>query len=358
MVPALLDGNLAAPCWFDKKKFDREDAKVYTQIAPTGLIPAPSEAYDPTERAARKNARSIRACLRGCFEKALFEECKEGIVVLCLPTGKRKEAVVEEWRLYALHPVRKLSRVWRVVWGALEALDANKIATDAFVETTRLWLEGNGYDEVSLLHALVADRESCFCMSASQLIKCTFCDGSGPAKYYVYLYLDCKFGTEKSLTEEDLIRAVFYIGKGEGGRRHDHLQDALDATKEEEEEAKNQKTKHGKIRELWAAGRGPRVVTVFSGLTSDVALSVEDLLVREFKERKAPLTNKATTSSPAKLRDELPCRWVTRGKQQILKRHTLGTIRATLVQHIVRHFSTLSDITAPEHHKVAFEGCG
>jgi hypothetical protein len=99
-----------------------------------------------------------------------------------------------------------------------------------------------------------------------ELISVTPARPSAKHLYYVYAYLDL---VDLKLPLP-LSQAVFYIGKGTGPRCFSHIVEAC----------KPGKKKATKIQQLWAERRGPRIVRLTDCVSEDVALTIEDLLVR------------------------------------------------------------------------------
>lgn len=93
-----------------------------------------------------------------------------------------------------------------------------------------------------------------------------------PERYYVYFLIN------------PLNNNIFYIGKGKGNRKDQHLQ-------EHKKQRFNNSAKHSEISEILKAGEEPTVVIFSNNLSEEEAYRQESILINKFKSLK--ITNQA-----------------------------------------------------------------
>lgn len=96
----------------------------------------------------------------------------------------------------------------------------------------------------------------------------------GHGKYYIYLYLDTDIADLSKMTLSQFCRSVFYVGKGVGGRKWQHLMEASD----DRLVSCPKLTKY--IKRLWTDGTGPRIVTLYGKISEAGAYHLQYVLVK------------------------------------------------------------------------------
>ncbi|XP_065331645.1 ankyrin repeat and LEM domain-containing protein 1-like [Cloeon dipterum] len=117
-------------------------------------------------------------------------------------------------------------------------------------------------------------------------------EGGDSTNFYTYLLLDPKVINEIPYWNDNttshnnkwntFVRSIFYVGKGQGSRPYDHLQEAKDLLKTYDEVRKTNKKMGKKIQriwQIWSEGSGVMIFKAFESIKSVEACTREAVII-------------------------------------------------------------------------------
>lgn len=175
--------------------------------------------------------------------------------------------------------------------------------------------------------------------------------------FYVYIYLDPRKSGQWQINNIQLTNEPFYVGKGKGRRAKSHLT------------MKSQHYKNNIIKKLLSLGLEPIVLKIEENLTEQIALDLEDKIIREIGTispiegvKSGPLTNLKLDGPIQIYSDDAKQKMSDAAKKRVRKPHSEETkqkMRDAVANRSPEEKKRLAEITSRIHKgkKLSEEQC-